>query len=208
MPTLLHIDTSPLGDRSVSRHLTAAYTEAWRTANPGATVVTRDLSKAAIPALDADWIQASYTPAGARTTKQQAALRLSDDLIAELKAADHSVFGVPMHNFSIPATLKLWIDQIARVGETFRYEESGPVGLITGKTATFIASSGGTYGPGGASLSLNFVEPYLRAVFGFIGVTDVDFLTAGGAAALMSGGIEREVFLKPHIDAIRERFAA
>lgn len=167
MPTLLHIDTSPLGDRSVSRHLTAAYTEAWRTANPGATVVTRDLSKAAIPALDADWIQASYTPAGARTTKQQAALRLSDDLIAELKAADHSVFGVPMHNFSIPATLKLWIDQIARVEETFRYEESGPVGLITGKTATFIASSGGTYGPRGclAVVELRRTVPARRIWF-------------------------------------------
>ncbi len=208
MSTLLHIDASPLGDHSVSRKLSAEYARAWLVANPGGTIITRDLSTGTIPPVGAAWVQAAYTPAEDRTAEQRATLALSDALIAELRTADRYVFGVPMHNFSVPSTFKLWIDQIVRVGETFRYGEQGPVGLVTGKEATFIASSGSVYGPEAASLSLNFVEPYLRVIFGFLGVKDVDFLAAGGAATLLSGGIDREQFFKPHLDAIRARFAA
>src|SRR4051794_11033028 len=112
--TLLAINSSPLGSRSVSRHLTQEFVEIWKKANPSGRVLTRDLNETAIPPLDAEWIGASYTPEDRVTPEQRKVLQLSDALIAELKAADEYVFGVPMHNFSIPSVLKLWIDQIAR----------------------------------------------------------------------------------------------
>ena len=108
-----------------------------------------------------------------------------------------------MHNFSIPSTLKLWIDQIARAGRTFSYGAEGPKGLLTGKKATILIASGGNYEPGTPFGAFNFVEPYLKTVFAFLGITDVEFVTAGGAAQLMSGKLDRQTFLKPSIDRIR-----
>ena len=102
--------------------------------------------------------------------------------------------------------LKLWIDQVARVNKTFSYATGTPVGLLSGKKATIIISSGGKYDKGTAMASFNFVEPYLRAVFGFLGITDVAFLSAGGAAALNYGAIDRETFFQPHVAAIRSQF--
>ena len=208
MSALLHIDSSPMGDSSVSRRLTARYAKLWSLKHPGGTVTVRDVSSPPLPAVDAMWVAAAYTPADRRSPAQRTALRVSDELLAEMRAADQYVIGVPMHNFGVPSALKLWIDQIARVGESFNYGETGPVGLITGKKALIIASSGGTYGPDAASLSLNFVEPYLRAVLGFLGISDVDFVTAGGAAQLMAPDADRETFFKPYIDALDARFAA
>lgn len=108
-----------------------------------------------------------------------------------------------MHNFSIPSTLKLWIDQIARAGRTFSYGENGPQGLLTGKKATILIASGGNYQLGTPMGGLNFVEPYLKAVFGFLGITDIQFVSAGGAAQLMSGKVDRADFLKPTLDSVR-----
>lgn len=110
-----------------------------------------------------------------------------------------------MHNFSIPSTLKLWIDQIARVNRTFSYATGTPVGLLTGKKATFLLASGGNYDAGTAMESLNHAEPYLRTIFGFLGVTEVHFVNAGGAAAL-NYGADRATFLAPHVESIRARF--
>jgi FMN-dependent NADH-azoreductase len=109
---------------------------------------------------------------------------------------------VPMHNFGVPSVLKLWIDQIARVGRTFSYADGTPKGLITGKKATFIIATGGIYDPQTQMASFNFVEPYLRSVFGFLGVTDATFLTAGGTAAL-NFGQDRDAFLAPHLQAVQ-----
>jgi len=111
-----------------------------------------------------------------------------------------------MHNFSVPAILRLWIDQVVRAGKTFAYVNGTPTGLIKNKKATFLIAAGGAYDPGTAMASFNFVEPYLRSVFGFIGVTDTSFLTAGGAAAINFGAIDRPTFLQPHVEAIRSRF--
>ena len=114
-----------------------------------------------------------------------------------------------MRNFSIlPSKLKLWIDQIARANKTFSYATGTPVGLLKGKKATILTASGGKYDAGTAMASFNFVEPYLRAVFAFVGVTDTTFLNAGGAAALMSGKVDRQAFLQPHVDSIRAQFKA
>jgi len=166
------------------------------------------LTTTSIPPISAAWVGAAYAPDEARTQEQRNLLTLSDTLIAELQAADQYVFGVPMHNFSIPSTLKLWLDQVARVNKTFSYATGAPVGLLTGKKATIVITSGGNYDAGTALESYNFVEPYLRTVFGFLGVTDTTFLSAGGASALRYGKIDRRTFLRPHLDSIRAQFQA
>jgi FMN-dependent NADH-azoreductase len=206
MPTLLHIDSSPLGDASISRHLTNEFVQNWKLANPDGKIITRDLTKTSIAPVTAAWVGAAYTPDDARTPEQRELLALSDTLVAELLSADEYVFGVPMHNFSVPSTFKLWIDQIARAGKTFSYADGAPAGLLKKKKATILIASGGVYDAGTAMASFNFVEPYLRAVFGFLGVTETAFLNAGGAAALNYGQIDRETFLKPHVESIRTQF--
>ena len=203
MSMLLHIDSSPLYGRSVSRQLTGAFVTQWKSSHPNGTVVDRDLNATPIPPVTAEWVGAGYTPEEARGPQQKELLALSDTLLAELDQADEYVFGVPMHNFGVPSVLKLWIDQIARVGKTFSYADGGaPKGLLTGKKATFIIATGGIYDPQTQMASFNFVEPYLRSVFGFLGVRDVTFLTAGGTAAL-NHGQDRDAFLAPHLQTVQ-----
>jgi FMN-dependent NADH-azoreductase len=203
---LLHLDSSPMGDHSISRHLSAEFTAKWKLANPDGAVIMRDTTTSNIPAVTSAWVGAAYTPEDKLNDEQREVLALSDDLIAELVSADEYVIGVPMHNFSIPSTLKLWIDQVARVNKTFSYATGTPVGLLKGKKATVVIASGGIYDAGTVMASYNFVEPYLRTVLGFLGVTDVTFISAGGAGALMHGA-NREEFLQPHIDSIHAQFA-
>ena len=205
-PTLLEIDSSPLGERSISRHLTHEFVQNWQAAHPDGRVITRDLNATPIPPIDAAWVGAAYTPEDKLTLEQRNKLALSDTLIAELQAADEYVFGVPMHNFSIPSVLKLWIDQIARANKTFSFATGKPEGLLKGKKAIILITSGGKYDQGTAMASWNFVEPYLRTVFAFMGVTDTTFITAGGASALSIGTIDRESFLQPLVDSIRAQF--
>jgi FMN-dependent NADH-azoreductase len=111
------------------------------------------------------WIYSSFTPEASRTPEQKATLALSDELIAELEAADEYVIGVAMHNFSIPSVLKLWIDQVVRNGRTFVYGESGPQGLLHGTKATILAATGGVYEAGTLAGALNFIDPYLKTIF-------------------------------------------
>ena len=203
MPTLLHIDSSPLGERSISRRLSNEFVEQWKQLHPQGQVITRDLTATDLRPVGAEWIAAAYTPENARTPRQNEVLSLSDELIAELEAADEYVLGVPMHNFSIPSTLKLWIDQVARSGKIFSYSAAGPAGLLKNKKATFLVASGGVYSAETQMASFNFVEPYLRSGFGFIGVSDTVFINAGGAAAINSGKTDRETFLQPHVESIR-----
>jgi FMN-dependent NADH-azoreductase len=204
--TLLEIDSSPLGAQSLSRQLTREFVRNWQASNPDGRVITRDLNATPIPPLDASWVAAVYTPEDKLSLAQRNQLALSDTLIAELQAADHYVLGVPMHNFSVPSVLKLWIDQIARVNKTFSYATGTPVGLLNGKKATIVITAGGKYDAGTAMASFNFVEPYLRTVLGFLGVTDITVVSAGGASALNSGKIDRQTFLQPHVDSIRAQF--
>jgi FMN-dependent NADH-azoreductase len=207
MSTLLHIDSSPLYGRSVSRQLTGEFVEQWKSSHADGRVIDRDLSATQMPPISAEWVGAVYTPGEARTPEQKTLLALSDSLIAELEGADEYVIGVPMHNFGVPSVLKLWIDQIARAGRTFSYTGGAPKGLLTGKKATFIIATGGKYDAQTQMASFNFVEPYLRSVFGFLGVTETNFVTAGGTAALMQGQ-NRDAFLAPHIEAVRTRAQA
>jgi FMN-dependent NADH-azoreductase len=201
MATLLRIDSSPLYERSVSRQLTTAFTDKWKSTHPEGKVIDRDLNATDIPTISAAWVGAAYTPEQARTQLQKKLLELSDTFIAELQQADEYVFGVPMHNFGVPSALKLWVDQIARVGKTFSYADGTPKGLIVGKKATFIIATGGNYDAQTQLASFNFVEPYLRSLFNFLGVTDATFITAGGTAAL-NYGQDRDAFLAPHLEAV------
>jgi len=202
MSALLHIDNSPLYGRSVSRELTAEFVIQWKASHPDGKILERDLNAIAIPPVTAEWVGAAYNPEEARTPQQKEVLSLSDSLIAELEEADEFVFGVPMHNFGVPAVLKLWIDQIARVGRTFSYANGTPKGLLVGKKATFIIATGGIYDAQTQMASFNFVEPYLRSVFGFLGVTNATFLTAGGTSVL-NQGYDRSAFLAPHLQSVQ-----
>ena len=205
---LLQLDSSPMGDHSVSRTLSKHFARKWLERNPSSGVIIRDLAKTNIPPVTAAWITAAYTDELARTPEQKQLLSLSDQLVSELQTADEYVFGVPMHNFSIPSTLKLWIDQISRAGKTFAYIDGRPVGLLKGKKATVLLASGGMYDRGTAMESFNHVEPYLRSVLGFLGVTDPVFLAAGGTAALRYGQVDRNAFLQPHLDSIEAQLTS
>jgi FMN-dependent NADH-azoreductase len=202
MATLLKFDSSPMGERSISRKLTEKFAKSWRQAHPGGKVIERDLTTMNLPVINGFWVGAAYTPEQARTPEQSAALAQSDSLIADLQHADEYVFGVPMHNFGIPSTLKLWIDQIARAGKTFSYGADGAKGLLTGKKATLLLASGGVYSQGTGMASLDFVTPYLRAVFAFLGITDVTIIATEGTAQLMSGKVDPETFLALSLEKV------
>jgi FMN-dependent NADH-azoreductase len=206
MSTLLHIDSSPLGEASISRNLSKEFVQRWKQAHPNGKVITRDLTTTQFPGINAQWISAVYTPPDSRTPAQRELLALSDTLISELERADEWVLGVPMHNFSVPTVLKLWLDQVVRAGRTFSYINEAPVGLLKNKKAHFMLASGGVYDPGSPAASFDFVQPYLQAIFGFMGVTDANFHRAGGVAAVNSGKTDRQTFLQPHIDSIRAQF--
>jgi FMN-dependent NADH-azoreductase len=162
------------------------------------------LSATPPPLIDAHWIGAAYTDEAVRSEEQRESLALSDESIAELEKADEYVIGVAMHNFGIPAVLRLWIDEIVRRGKTFSYGAEGPRGLLSGKRATIVVASGGVYTPGSPAALMDHVEPYLRTVLGFIGVSDVRFIWAGGTAKLMMGAVERDEFLRPFLEEVRE----
>ncbi len=178
MNTLLIVNSSPRKN-SVSRRLARHVAGEWRAHNPKGRVIERDLVAEPLPFLTESWIQASGTPAAQRTAEQQQALALSDALIEELVAADVIVLGVPMHNFSIPASLKAWIDLITRAGKTFSYSDKGPKGLIPeGKQVLAIVSRGGSYGEGTPAFAADFQIPYLRHMLGFIGLKSVTVIEA------------------------------
>ncbi len=175
--------------------------------NPDGKVINRDLTTTQLEAVSADWIGAAHTPETNLTHRQQEILGVSNELIRELGTADEYVIGVAMHNFSIPAVLKLWIDQVVRAGKTFSYEGGTPTGLLRGKKATFIVSSGGVYEPGTPMEVMNFVEPYLRSIFRFVGVTETRFINASGTARL-GFGTDRAVVLQPALASIHAHFQA
>lgn len=172
---ILHIDSSSRGQRSHSRQLTRAFVEELQTLQPDASIVYHDLGHQPVPHVDEAWIAAAYSDPATHSPALQNAIALSNELVDELLAADVIVVGAPMHNFSIPSTLKAYIDQIVRAGRTF--DPATYQGLAAGKKLFVLtARGGGGYGPGEPMEAMNFQEPYLRAIFGFVGVTDVTFL--------------------------------
>ncbi|PQV63757.1 FMN-dependent NADH-azoreductase [Abditibacterium utsteinense] len=174
MTQILHIDSSPRGERSHSRQLTRALVAQLQLAHSDATVVYHDLGHNPVPPVDEPWIAAAYSDPATHTPELKQAIALSNQLVDELLASDIVVVGAPMHNFSIPSTLKAYIDQIVRIGRTFtpQYE-----GLATGKKAFILCARGGSgYGSGEQMESANFQDPYFKTIFGLIGITDITFL--------------------------------
>lgn len=167
---LLHIDSSALGSYSVSRELSAALVEAWRNKHPGATIVYRDL--AANPLSHWAPVADASDPAAV----------VNEEVISEFLDADVVVVGAPMYNFGIASQLKAWFDRVIVAGRTFRYTEAGPQGLAGGKKVIIVSSRGGIYSAGSPYAPADFQETYLRQVFGYIGVTDIEFVRAEGVA--------------------------
>jgi FMN-dependent NADH-azoreductase len=176
MPNILVLNSSAAGLDSVTRLLTDDTVDQLRRHHPNALVVIRDLAADPIPHLSPDGVNGVRTP-NAVTPAEIAARKLSDELIAELRAADTIVIGAPMYNFGLPSTLKAWFDHVLRAGETFSYSEAGPKGLLEGKTVIVIEARGGLYSEGPAQ-AYDFQEPYLRHLLAFIGLTDVTFVRA------------------------------
>jgi FMN-dependent NADH-azoreductase len=202
MKTLLKIDSSPMGGHSISRKLTSEFADTWAKAHPGGKILVRDLNKTSLPLVDQVWAVAAHTPQHNRTAEQNEVLSTSELLIHELEQADEYVFGVPMHNFNVPSTLKLWIDQVVRAGRTFSYGANGPQGLLKGKKATVLFASGGVY-TDSAIAALNFASPYLETVLRFIGVTDITTISAEGTAQLLTGQVDLQAFLAPSIEKVQ-----
>ncbi len=176
MSTVLVLTSSSLGEASVSNELVRDAVSRLRSRDPALQIVARDLGSSPVPHLTLDSATAlrGGEPANAA---QEAALALSDELVAELEAADTIVIGAPMYNFGIASTLKAWFDYVLRAGITFRYTESGPEGLLEGKHAIVVESRGGLYSEGPAQ-AMDSQEPHLRTLLGFMGITDVTFVRA------------------------------
>ena len=195
---VLQINSSVRGKASHSTRLANRIVERLRDADPGATLTVRDLGLSPPPVLDEAALGALFTPASQRTPEQAARAALDDALIAEIQAADAVVLGVPMYNFGVPASLKNWIDAIAKAGVTFRYSEKGPEGLLQGKQVYVALTRGGKYRNTPADTQV----PYLKTVFGFLGMTDISFVYAEGLA--MGAESERHAISSAYeqIDAI------
>lgn len=204
MPTLLHVSVSPRGDYSISRQLGSAAVQAWKAKNPGGRVIERDLAKTQLTFVDVDWIAGAFTAPEHHNESHKKALAISDELISELIQADKIILSTPMYNFSIPAVLKAWIDHIVRAGKTFRDTAAGgpPEGLLAGKKVLAIIASGGSYVNGSGLTALDHEIPYLRFIFGYMGITDMQFIQAGKTGAVSQGRISAEEFLEPHMKTI------
>ena len=175
---ILQINSSARRDASYSTRLARHIVARLRAAHPEATLTVRDFNDAPHPVLDEAALGALFTPADQRTPEEAARVALDDALIAEIRAADVVVLGVPMYNFGVPAPLKNWIDAISRAGVTFRYTEKGPEGLLKGKKVYVALTRGGKYRNTPADTQV----PYLTTVFTFLGLTDVEFVYAEGLA--------------------------
>jgi FMN-dependent NADH-azoreductase len=175
---ILQINASARREGANSTKVANSVVERLKASNPAATFTLRDLAVTPHPVLDEAALGALFTPAEQRSPEQAARVALDDALIAEIQAHDTIVLGVPMYNFGVPVQLKAWIDAIARAGTTFRYTATGPEGLLTGKTVYVALARGGLY----RDTPNDSQVPYLKAVLGFLGMTDVRFIYAEGLA--------------------------
>jgi FMN-dependent NADH-azoreductase len=175
---ILQLNASARREGANSTKVANSVVERLKAANPTATLTLRDLAVTPHPVLDEAALGALFTPADERSPEQAARVALDDALIAEMQAHDTIVLGVPMYNFGVPVQFKAWIDAIARAGTTFRYTATGPEGLLTGKTVYVALARGGLY----RDTPNDSQVPYLKAVLGFLGMTDVRFIYAEGLA--------------------------
>jgi FMN-dependent NADH-azoreductase len=170
---ILRIDSSAKTETSESRRLTDRIIDGLKTSGKSLDVTIRDLNES-LPQVDKAWIEANNTPADDHTNEHKKTLALSNMLVEEIEAADTLIIGVALYNFSITASLKLWIDLVCRARKTFAYVDGSPKGLMTGKKAIICFASGGTP----FESNIDFASGYLRHILGFIGITDVTFISA------------------------------
>jgi FMN-dependent NADH-azoreductase len=202
MSTLLKIDVSPRGEHSISRKLGNHFATEWQSNHVGGKIVTRDLATTKIPYVDLPWIAGAFTTPDQHTDEHKAALKISDELTSEFMAADEVVISTPMYNFNVPAVLKAWIDHIVRLNKTFGFGPEGLKGLAAGKKVTVIIASGSEYTKGAPMESYNLEGPYFRVIFGFIGVTDVTIVHAGGTNKVAQGAVTAPVFLEQFVHEV------
>jgi FMN-dependent NADH-azoreductase len=176
MTNILHVSASVNGENSNSRQIALKLIDRIKADDSSATVIERDTNEAVVSAITGETVGAYYTPAENRSEAQKKVIAASDKMVAEIMDADVLVIGAPMYNFSVPSTLKAWVDLIARVGVTFNYTENGPVGLVEGKKAYIVAATGGVP----VNSPADFATPYLKQVLAFIGITDVEVVEASG----------------------------
>ncbi|MBH3429570.1 FMN-dependent NADH-azoreductase [Pseudomonas alkylphenolica] len=176
MSRVLVIESSARQQDSISRQLTRDFVSQWLSAHPADQVTLRDLAVNPVPHLDANLLGGWMKPEAQRNSDELQALARSNELTDEVLAADVLVLAAPMYNFAIPSTLKAWLDHVLRAGITFKYTETGPQGLLTGKRAYILTARGGIH----AGASSDHQEPYLRQVMAFIGIHDVTFIHAEG----------------------------
>jgi FMN-dependent NADH-azoreductase len=191
MANLLNIQASPgSGDLSVSRLLSNKFVEQWRRIHPNGQVIVRDLMSTSLPFLDTPWIAGAFIPNPTqRSPEMKAALAISDELVAEIKWADQILIGTPMFNFSIPAVLKAYIDHIVRLNETFTRENGG---LLKDKSAKIILAAGRLYTPGTPEEGMDYASAFLKGILGYIGITDVEIILAGGSGHIRRGLVKLE----------------
>lgn len=192
MTRLLNIETSPRGDSSVSRNMTARFLADWRVAHPLGEVMNRDVMETDLHFVTAPWLNAYFTPADAHTPEMKAALSLSDTLVAELVAADHIVISTPVYNYNVPAVLKAWVDHIVRKGMTLGFDGKG---MLTGKKATVLIASGGVYTEHSPIRDRDIAPQYLRLILNVIGIDDVTVVAGGGAKRVDLGETTMDGFI-------------
>ena len=197
MPTLLVVEASPRGNHSMSRGLTERFVQDWMKANPGGRVVERDLMKSDLPFVTLPWLSAYFTPPEHHSGEMKDLLRLSDELVAEILAADHIAIGTPVYNYNIPAVLKAYVDHIVRKGMTLGFSGEG---LVHGKKCTILMASGGVYTEDSPIRDRDIATNYLRLILKVIGIEDVTVIAGGNAKAVDMGQTTRAAFI--------ERFAS
>jgi len=181
MTKLLVVETSPRGEFSISRNMTRSFVAEWQARHTGGIVVDRDLAQTELPFVNAPWRAAYFTPPEQHSPEMKETLRVSEELVAEILAADHILIATPVYNYNVPASLKAWVDYIVRKGMTLGHDGKG---LVTGKRATVLIASGGIYTEGSPIRDRDIATQYLRLILGVIGITDVTVVAGGGAKAV------------------------
>lgn len=194
---VLRVDASARVEGSVTRQLADRLVEGLAARVAGLAVTRRDLAQG-LPFVDADWVAANFTDPDARSAAQRDKLAGSDTLVGEVMDADVWVIATPIYNFGVPASLKAWVDQVARARVTFRYTEQGPQGLLANKKVYILTATGGTE----VGSSIDFATPWLKFVLGFLGITDVEVIAADRG---MSRGDAARQHAAARIDGVLER---
>jgi len=196
---LLVVEASPREEHSISRNLAKAFVKSWKAAHPSGQVVERDLAKTTLPYVNLPWLGASLTPLEKHTAEMKDVLRFSDELVAELLAADHIAISTPVYNYNVPANVKSYIDHIVRKGLTLGMTGEG---LVHGKKCTVLMASGGVYTEGSPIRDRDIATMYLRLILKVIGIEDVTFVAAGGSKVVDLGERSRAEFLQTFEPAV------